>query len=99
MPIVLIVEDEWLLRASLAVEMERAGWRVLEASSGEEAVDILGGSQHVDLLVTDIKLGGPISGWDVADSFRESGTEPVVYASASDADPDRTAKLDVRHEQ
>ena len=57
----LVVEDEWLLRLELAEELTSAGWRVLEAGSGEDALQLLAGLQDqgekIDFLVTDIRLG------------------------------------------
>lgn len=90
MPLALIVEDEWLVRAALADEMQRAGWHVLQASTGARAIELLRGDQHIDLLVTDIGLGDRVSGWEVAATFRtEHAGDPVIYASANAADPER----------
>jgi DNA-binding response OmpR family regulator len=87
---VLIVEDEWLIRADLAAGLEEAGWAVLEASTGEGAVEQLRNGKRIDLLVTDIHLAGHLSGWDVAEAARkvESGL-PVLYVSANPANPSR----------
>ncbi len=84
----LVVEDEGLLRLELAEELGAAGWRVAEAASGEEALRLLdqvkAGGQAVDFLVTDIRLGGPIDGWQVAESFRQALPNlPVIYVSAN----------------
>lgn len=86
-PTVLIVEDEWLIRADIVYEFQAAGWVTLEAGSGEEALTILNEGRHVDVLVTDIRLSGMLSGWDVAQAFRKAnGDIPVVYASANARD-------------
>jgi CheY-like chemotaxis protein len=89
--VVLVVEDEWLLRQHLAEEFGAVGWTVLEAGSGEGAVDILRSGAQIDILVTDIRLGNGITGWDVADAFRgEHPKLPVVYVSANpSSDPRR----------
>jgi CheY-like chemotaxis protein len=90
MPVALVVEDEWLLRAALVEEMERAGWMVLEAASGEAALEIIVGDGHVDVLVTDIKLAGIVSGWEVARAFRITHrNNPVIYASGNAEDAAR----------
>ncbi|MDB5706159.1 MAG: hypothetical protein JWN66_3275 [Sphingomonas bacterium] len=84
--VVLVVEDEWLIRMDIADAFEHAGWMVLEASSGEEAVALLADGACVALLVTDIRLGGPLTGWDVAEQWRAARpTIAVIYASANPA--------------
>jgi CheY-like chemotaxis protein len=88
--VVLVVEDEWLLRHEIVDHLKDAGWDVLEASTGEDAVSFLETEQHVDVLVTDIQLAGNLNGWDVAEAFRASRPDiPVIYASGNSADPSR----------
>lgn len=84
----LVVEDEWLLRLELAEELASAGWAVREAGTGEEALKLLQqmqtGGERIDFLVTDIRLGGPVEGWDVAEACRTIWPElPVIYVSAN----------------
>ena len=84
----LVVEDESLLRLELAEELSAAGWCIHEAGTGEEALKLLGQfqakGQRFDFLVTDIRLGGAVDGWDVAESFRTAWPGlPVIYVSAN----------------
>jgi CheY-like chemotaxis protein len=84
----LVVEDEWLLRLELAEELTSAGWQVREAGTGEEALRLLqqiqASGERIDFLVTDIRLGGPVDGWDVAEACRNIWPElPVIYVSAN----------------
>ena len=60
---ILIVDDEIIMRESLAGWLERDGHEVAAAASGEEAMKILKDS-HFDILLVDIKMEG-ISGLDV----------------------------------
>ena len=84
--IALVVEDDWLLRQSLVDDLVSDGWTVLEAESGETALAEMGDDLGIDLLVTDIRLGGPIDGWDVAEALRQKHAElPVIYISANTA--------------
>lgn len=88
--VVLIVEDEALVRCVMVAEFRAGGWSVLEAGSGEHAVLLLGANQRIDALVTDIQLDGLLTGWDVADAFRATDRDiPVVYASGNPPDPTR----------
>ncbi len=80
----LVVEDEWLLRLELVDELKREGWSVLEASSGEEALEFLEKGDRIDFLITDIRLSGTVDGWDVAERWRARAPSlPVIYVSAN----------------
>jgi len=84
MPIsVLIVEDEFLIRSLVADCLSESGFAVLEAESGDEALDYLQSGAEVDVLFTDIDLPGSIDGAKLAERARQIYPElPVVYASA-----------------
>lgn len=86
---VLIVEDEWLVRMELGATFEDEGFVVLECASAEDAMEALraGG---IGLLVTDIRLNGALTGWDLATQARsfDSGIA-VIYVSANPPAPDR----------
>ena len=67
--VVLVVEDEPVVR-SLIVEMLRdLGYRSLEAEDGPTALTILESERRIDLLITDIGLPG-LNGRQVADAAR-----------------------------
>lgn len=87
--VVLVVEDDWLLRQAMVIEMRNAGWQVLEASTGEAALS-LPEMSTIDLVVTDIRLAGEMTGWDVAQGLRSRFSDlPVVYVSGNDVENDR----------
>ena len=91
--VVLVVEDEWLIREEIVTELRAAGWMTLEADSAEAAFEVLLAKIPIDLLVTDINLRGPLTGWDVADAYREErASVPVIYASGTT--DDRSRKVD-----
>ena len=84
----LVVEDEWLLRLELAEELVAAGWQVREAGTGEQALRLLDQLQaegeKIDFLVTDIRLGGLVDGWEVAEACRNRWPGiAVIYVSAN----------------
>ena len=79
--VALVVEDEALVRSDLVIELSCQGWDVLDTSSGEHAVR-LAEENRIDIVVTDIQLGGPIGGWDVAETVRRIWRDvAVVYIS------------------
>jgi CheY-like chemotaxis protein len=89
--VALIAEDEWLVRMDIADALLNAGWQVIEAATGEQALTLADGARAngvgvVDLLVTDIRLGGAMNGWDLAEALRLKRPDiAVVYASATPA--------------
>ncbi|WP_210247591.1 response regulator [Salinarimonas soli] len=87
LPTVLFVEDSDLLRQVVSEELSEAGFRVLEAASGEDALAVLRERVgQIDWLFTDIRLPGPIDGWRVADEFRFTyPLRPVIFASGDTA--------------
>jgi two-component system, cell cycle sensor histidine kinase and response regulator CckA len=68
---VLLVEDEDAVRAACRRILERAGFNVLEASSGSEAIAELA-EAPTDLLLTDVVMPGGLSGRDLANSLQKS---------------------------
>jgi OmpR family response regulator RpaB len=81
---ILVVDDEADVLLSLRIVLETAGYDVLEAASGEEALEVFDNEQP-DLVVLDIVLPG-IDGWAVLDAVRARSDTPVILASAN-ADP------------
>jgi CheY-like chemotaxis protein len=87
---VLVVEDEPLILDIVADELNDAGFTVLQATTGEEAVAILNSVPLIDLLLTDIRLPGSVDGWGVAEHARERFSKlPVIYVTGYSAKPVR----------
>jgi two-component system, cell cycle response regulator len=85
----LVVDDNEANRDMLSRRLERAGYAILLAESGEEALDILQ-QQPVDLVLLDIMMPG-ISGLDTLKSIREMHSKaqlPVLMATAKDGSDD-----------
>jgi CheY-like chemotaxis protein len=90
-PIVLVVEDEALVRMTIVDYLIDNGCTVLEAASGEDAITVINGpEQQVDVVFTDIRLGGILNGWDVAEIFRDRFPKIcVLYTSGYPIEPRR----------
>ena len=70
-PVVLVVEDEPLLRM-LAVEVvEEAGFIAIEARDADEAVTLLESRRDITLLFTDINMPGSMDGLKLAHAVRD----------------------------
>ena len=77
-PLVLLVEDEAPLRQMTALVLRRLGYRVQEASSGEEALDLAQASRDkIDLLITDVLMPG-MSGRELAEVLQSRDAELKV---------------------
>ncbi|MGA1368491.1 MAG: sigma-54-dependent transcriptional regulator [Blastocatellia bacterium] len=72
----LIVEDEDIMRGILAQLMTEAGFRVLEAATAEEAIDLFA-AESPALTITDIELGG-MNGIELLDRIKQLDSEALV---------------------
>jgi DNA-binding response OmpR family regulator len=78
---ILLVEDDPLIREFVVEALREAGYHVIHASTGEEALAWC--KRRVpNVLVTDVRLPGQLDGWQVAERYREQDPElPVIYAT------------------
>jgi two-component system cell cycle response regulator CpdR len=65
--VVLIVEDEPAILMVLADYLAGEGYRVLQAENAEQAFQILATKPHLDLMITDFRLPGGVSGVQIAE--------------------------------
>ncbi|MBV8401858.1 MAG: response regulator [Acetobacteraceae bacterium] len=86
-PSILVIEDEYFLQADLEQVLTDAGFATEIVGSGEEALTLfIGGTINCAALITDIRLRGRLSGWDVARRIREKEAAfPVIYLTAFSA--------------
>ena len=70
-PVVLIVEDEWLVRFHAVEMIAEAGFIALEAANADEAVAILEARNDVRLVFTDIDMPGSMDGLKLARAVRD----------------------------
>ncbi|MDW7980845.1 MAG: PAS domain S-box protein [Verrucomicrobiales bacterium] len=87
---VLLVEDEDGVREVSRAVLERAGYRVLEARCGPDAIRVVSAhSGSIDVLVTDVIMPGGINGFELAErllaQFRHLR---IVFTSGYSAAPD-----------
>jgi len=69
-PVVLIVEDEFLLRKSAAGMIEDTGFDVVEAGNADEAIAILEARPDIRVVFTDIQMPGSMNGLKLAHYVR-----------------------------
>lgn len=87
LPVVLVVEDDQLIRGMVEEVLTEGGFESFSASSGEEAVSLLEENHgKYRALITDINLSGKLDGWDVAKLARELNADiQVIYVTGAAA--------------
>ena len=65
-PVVLLVEDEPLIREIGVIVLEEAGYNVIQAASSHQALSTLEAGVQIDLLFTDIQIPGALDGLALA---------------------------------
>lgn len=90
---ILLVEDEALIALAERTTLERHGYRVVTASTGEQAVDVALTTPKIDLVLMDINLGPGIDGTVAAEQILEERNLPLVFLS-SHTDPEVVDKTE-----
>lgn len=80
-PVVLVVEDEFLLRMNAAEMIADAGFDVVEAANADEAIDILETRPDIHVVFTDIQMPGSMDGLKLARFVR--GRWPPIKIDAT----------------
>jgi len=78
----LLVEDDALIAMSEQMELERYGYHVVVAGTGEQAIEICSGETAFDLILMDIDLGASMSGPETATQILKSQQVPVLFLSS-----------------
>jgi CheY-like chemotaxis protein len=88
---ILIVEDEFLIRATLVEVLEDEGYSVVAAESGEAAMELVRADSAIAVMMTDMHLAGAMDGVTLAAAARGvRRTLPVVFMTGR---PDRVPAL------
>ena len=90
---ILVADDEPDIRSVLVLYLENAGYEVLEAADGGEALELLQG-EHIDLCLLDIMMP-VLDGYHVLKRIRETSDVPVIVISAKGQDPDKILGLNL----
>ena len=91
-PTLLLAEDEPIIRASLADALQEAGYLLLESSNGEDTVAELDAGGKIAGLITDIRLGAGLSGWELARHARHLLPRVAVVYMTGDSAVEWTAE-------
>ena len=89
---ILTIEDDERIRTAVRFALEDEGWSVLEAETGEQALEVFN-SRTPDLVLVDIGLPG-IDGFEVCRSLRGASDVPIIMVTARDDTHDVVAGLE-----
>jgi|SRR5687768_3479135 CheY-like chemotaxis protein len=89
----LVVEDEFLIRMDISDYLRAQGYEVLEASTAQQAIDLLDKHSAIALVFTDIQMPGPLNGIDLVRYIRarHPGIKTIItsgHLRPSDLPPD-----------
>jgi DNA-binding response OmpR family regulator len=90
---ILTVDDDALLRRSLAFNLERAGYRVSTAATAEDAL-ALARRDPPDLILLDIGLPG-MDGLDALKQFKQQADLPVIFLTSHHRELDQALGLEL----
>jgi CheY-like chemotaxis protein len=84
-PVVLIVEDETLVRMDTSEAVEAAGFEVVEAGNADEAIAILAARDDVGVVFTDVNMPGSMDGLKLSRLVRDRWPPVKVVATSGHA--------------
>ena len=84
--VILIVEDEVIIRSVVSEHLRDSGFTVIEAANADEAVAVLSSQTTIDLVFSDITMPGQMDGIELARWIGERrGEIPVLMTSGAAA--------------
>lgn len=95
-PTVLVVEDEVFVRMPIAEYLRDCGFRVLEAGTAVEAIELVDAGDSVDLMFSDVRIPGEMDGLGLARWMRGHHPEVSVLLTSGYTAPDTAGLHGVR---
>ena len=90
--VVLVVEDEGILRTFAAWQLEEAGFEVIQAANADEALQAMNSRPDVRVLFTDVQMPGQLDGMGLAREIHEQWPTVLVLITSGNSRP---AKADI----
>ena len=84
---ILVVDDESRIRKLIKDYLRRGGYEVIEASDGEEALEIFYKTKDISLIILDVMMPN-LDGWEVLKEIRESSRVPIIMLTAKSEEED-----------
>jgi len=90
---ILVVDDDALMRRSVAFNLEQSGYRASSAANAEDALS-MSRRDHPDLVLLDIGLPG-MDGLDALRNFKDTVNVPVIFVTARRRELDEVLGLEL----
>lgn len=90
---VLVAEDDVIVRIVIADDLRFAGFEVIEAGSGTEALAHLSTDRHVDLILSDVHMPGRLNGIDLAVIVMDRFPQTRIILSSGSTDGHELASI------
>jgi DNA-binding NtrC family response regulator len=92
--VVLLAEDDEIVRTLVHAALDRAGFLVIPACNGEEALALLQESIGIDMLISDVYMGNGMSGIELAERALSArpGLPILVISANLDTEPSVAGK-------
>ena len=91
---ILVVDDESRMRKLINDFLSRKGYEVIEASDGQEALDIFYEDKDINLIICDVMMP-KIDGWEVLSEIREYSKVPIIMLTAKSEERDELSGFDL----
>jgi two-component system, response regulator PdtaR len=86
-PVILVVEDEALVRLAAVGMLEDAGFRMIEAANSDQALELLAADSDVQLLFTDVTMPGTIDGLALARQVHDRWPQIRIMVASAKQEP------------
>ena len=82
MQTILLVEDEAIIALNKKITLEKYGFSVLTAGSGEKAIEMVDTNEDINLILMDIDLGRSMDGTEAASQILKKHDVPLIFISS-----------------
>ena len=82
--LVLLVEDDADTREVMALLLDAAGYQVLSARDAKSGIRLMDEQPDIDVIVTDVNIGGGQDGISMAEELRRRGSNAAVVVISGD---------------
>ena len=91
---ILVLEDEIGIRSFVSINLKREGYEIIEAGSGQEAIEQLSNHPDISIALLDVMLPD-IDGFRICQKIREQYYYPIIMLTAKVEDTDKIMGLTI----
>jgi DNA-binding NtrC family response regulator len=92
--VILVVEDEVIIRMLMADTLRDEGYEVIEAACGDEGMAVLLSEHRLDLIITDVRMPGQVDGMQLALHAKDQEPGRPVIVSSGHLPPEAAHRAD-----